>query len=175
MTLLDEIRALKGKYITVGIHGDQGSQKKIIRTISASADLQDVRERLESAGVNIKGRLERHRLDKNLTVEQVAAWNEFGTHDDKGKQLIPPRPFVRSVIQFDEKKIVNVAKRWLTQDPSSFFEELGTFIVNQIKLNITKKIFAPNAASTIKRKGSSTPLIDFGQLRSSITYKIGGT
>jgi hypothetical protein len=32
--------------------------------------------------------------------------------------------------------------------------------------------FAPLKAKTIKRKGSSKPLIDTGQLRQSITYRV---
>ena len=41
-----------------------------------------------------------------------------------------------------------------------------------MKLKFTDGTLTPNAPSTIKKKGSSRPLIDTGQLRQSISNKV---
>jgi len=46
-------------------------------------------------------------------------------------------------------------------------------LTNQIKRAIANREFVPNAPATIRKKKSSTPLVDTGQLRASITYQRG--
>ena len=43
---------------------------------------------------------------------------------------------------------------------------------NAVVRKINKGPFTPNAPATVKRKGSSQPLIDTGNLRKSITFVI---
>lgn len=57
----------------------------------------------------------------------------------------------------------------------SFYKELervGLWAQGSIQQRISDGIPPPNAESTIRRKGSSTPLIDTGQLRTSIKYRV---
>jgi hypothetical protein len=105
-----------------------------------------------------------------VQVIQVGTWNEFGT------ERIPSRSFIRA--WFDEylgqnkaiaKRLAMVAVR--TGKSGTLLDKLGVLFVGQIQRRIAAGIDPANAASTIKRKGSSTPLIDTGQLRSSITYR----
>jgi phage gpG-like protein len=104
----------------------------------------------------------------------LAAIHEFGTEDGH----IPARSFLRST--FREKRSAMLS---LTKDLYSkvIFRKLsveealaiiGEKFVSEIKAKITAGIPPPNAESTIKQKGSSTPLIDTGQLINSITYKV---
>jgi hypothetical protein len=51
-------------------------------------------------------------------------------------------------------------------------EILGQRAVGQIQERIASGIAPANAPSTVAKKGSSTPLIDTGVLRSSITYQV---
>lgn len=164
--LISDILALNNKYVTIGIHGDKGEQKKLIRTISAKADLKEVRATLESAGVKIKGKLTRHRLDSNLTVAKVAAWNEFGT------KRIPERSFLRSVFKEKRSQILSIAKRTLLNKPSQFYEIIGQYILNEVNRKIAQGVPPPNKKSTIEWKGSSKPLVDTGQLKASLTFKV---
>lgn len=106
-----------------------------------------------------------------VTVLDVATWNEFGTGQ------IPERSFIRA--WFDENlpgarelvrrllESVAAGKRDLATVP----EVLGTTFVAQIQKRMAAGIPPANAPETIARKGSSTPLIDTGQLRSSITFR----
>ncbi len=109
------------------------------------------------------------------TVLDVATWNEFGT------DTIPARSFIRA--WFDQnrtvayKKLAQQLKRAekgeMTRETA--LERFALWAVGQIKKRIARGIEPPNAASTVKRKGSSKPLIDTGQLRSSIGYQIEGS
>lgn len=110
--------------------------------------------------------------ERGVTVLDVATWNEFGTGQ------IPERSFIRA--WFDQNlngarelvrrllESVVVGKRNLPDVP----ELLGTTFVGQIQKRISTGIPPKNADSTVDRKRSSKPLIDTGQLRSSITFRV---
>jgi len=53
---------------------------------------------------------------------------------------------------------------------------VGAFLEGQIKQTITRgrAEWPPLSPETIKRKGSSKPLIDTGKLRNSVTHKVEG-
>ena len=51
-------------------------------------------------------------------------------------------------------------------------KKIGIFQKDLIQEKITEGEFAPNAASTVKKKGSSKPLIDTGRMRQSVNYVI---
>jgi hypothetical protein len=106
------------------------------------------------------------------TTLEVAIWNEFGT------TRIPERSFLRA--WFDEHKdearvlwtklMRSVAMGTRSQEDA--VNLFGLHCVGQIQDRISQSIPPPNADSTVKRKGSSTTLIDTGVLRSSITHSV---
>ena len=51
-------------------------------------------------------------------------------------------------------------------------KELGIFQKDLMQAEITEGDFVPNAPSTVRRKGSSKPLIDTGRMRQSVDYVI---
>jgi len=102
----------------------------------------------------------------------VAAVQEFGSADGR----IPERSFLRSGIADSEHGIRKLYEKMM---PDVISKDLnidviqslvGEFVVGNIVQKISEGIEPANAPSTIKRKGSSTPLIDTGHLRQSITY-----
>ena len=109
------------------------------------------------------------------SVIDVAEWNEFGT------ATIPERSFIRA--WFDE------AEPQLRQDFAALMrtvaagkrtraevlELMGQRMVGQVQARMSAGIPPPNKPATVRRKGSSTPLIDTGVLRSSVTYRTGGS
>lgn len=111
-------------------------------------------------------------ISGSVTVLMVAEWMEFGT------ATIPARSFIRA--WFDENEAANkiliasalraVARGAITKQAA--MERLGLKFVGGIQARMAAGIPPPLADSTIKRKGSSTPLIDTGQLRSSITFLV---
>lgn len=106
------------------------------------------------------------------SLADVAKWNEFGTED------IPERPAFRNGIAKAKTKILALNKRNLlliAKDEMSVeqaLDMLGALATGEIKREFVSGEFAPNAPSTIAKKGSSRPLIDSGQLRQSITWEV---
>ena len=113
--------------------------------------------------------------DEPLTILEVAIINEFGSEDGKHP---PARSFIRA--WFDgargdiqerlNKEMLGVVAGKRTKEQA--LDRVGLWAVGEIQKRIAAGIDPANADSTIARKGSSTPLIDTGQLRSSISYKV---
>lgn len=151
--LLENIKNLENKSVTIGINGEQGEQKKIVRRHSTS--------------VKLKKGVKRESINPNLTVAQVALYNEFG--GSKGKP--PERSVVRAVFQEKKREITSLAKK-LIKKPEIFYDVIGSYLLNEMKRKIRAGVAPQNAVSTIKRKGSSKPLIDSGQEFNALTYKV---
>lgn len=122
------------------------------------------------------------KISKVPTVVEIAAIHEFGLG-------VPERSFVRAYIDENEGRIRQMLlalmrgaiERALTQGRAGKIDDtarrgvlskLGMKMVGEIQQRISRGIAPALAESTIARKGSSTPLIDTGQLRSSITFAI---
>lgn len=108
------------------------------------------------------------------TIADVAAWNEYGV---PGK--IPARPFVGGYLEEKRPAIQELLKRLSAGVAAGKYsaeeaaERAGSTLAGGMKKRIAEgSAFAPNAPSTVARKGSSKPLIDTGQLRSAITYEV---
>lgn len=109
--------------------------------------------------------------DNGTDVCDIAAWNELGTVN------MPSRPFLRKSVDENESKINNFLqskKKDLVRGVSAekVLKEIGIFQKDLIQEKITEGDFAPNAESTIKKKGSSKPLIDTGRMRQSVNFVI---
>lgn len=110
-------------------------------------------------------------VDSDLTVASIAYLNEFGIG-------VPERPFFRWVTKAKKKEILVLTERLhhrvkmgeLTLKQALGL--LGEFVSDLIKQRIVELRQPPNAPETIRRKGSSNPLIDTGQMRNSITYQV---
>ena len=106
---------------------------------------------------------------KNATK---AAINEYGT------SKIPQRPFMRTATNRHGKswgsKAVKAVQSVMKGMPISQVTELvGMQMKSDISSTLTNGPWTPNSVVTIAKKGSSRPLIDTGELRASITYKVG--
>jgi hypothetical protein len=143
---------------------DHGANALMARLVQAAkgAELQ--------VGILAKGN-EAAKGAAGQTVADVATRNEFGLG-------VPERSFIRG--WYDENLEQNrrdfrvlqrqVLRGEITQAQS--FGRLGSKFVGDIQKRIVAHIDPPNAASTVKAKGSSTPLVDTGQLKSSITFQV---
>lgn len=110
-----------------------------------------------------------------VAVSDYAAVHEFGAPEHG----IPARSWLRG--WFDEasednKKLFRQAMQGVVkgQVPSIevAMDRVGLRFVGDIQKRITAGIEPALQQATIDRKGSSTPLIDTGTLRSSITHKV---
>ena len=107
-----------------------------------------------------------------LTVGQLAEWHEFGVG-------VPQRSFLRAWADADRAKIDDtirklmrkVIKGDLTKDQA--LAQFGAWAQGQAQAFISAgRVTPPLHPATIDRKGSDVPLIDTGQLRSSITHEV---
>lgn len=109
-----------------------------------------------------------------MAMVELGAIHEFGSEDGR----IPERPFLRGTMKKKTREhnalIRDLAKsvgqgRTGTRQA---LEQLGARAAGDIQEAIADRIPPANAPSTIKRKGSSTPLIDDGDLRRAITHQV---
>lgn len=106
--------------------------------------------------------------NSDLTNAQIGAINHFGT------EKIPARPFLDKGIEREKDTISKVIADELSQGkkPREVMKVVGELAVRGVIRQIDDTYTPPNAPSTIAKKGSSHPLIDTGELRRSITYKL---
>ncbi len=103
-----------------------------------------------------------------VTVVSIATFNEFGT------SKIPERSFIRSTMDEEKAGLIRKTRALFFQMASGRMTTkralsiLGQLITAKIKRKITVLKKPPNAPITIKRKGSSNPLIDTGFMRQKI-------
>jgi hypothetical protein len=92
---------------------------------------------------------------------------------------VPERSFVRGTIDANETKYRALVKLLAGQIVEGRLNKkqalmlLGAKVEADIKERVRAGIQPPLAPSTVAHKGSSTPLIDTGQLLSSIDYEVG--
>lgn len=106
------------------------------------------------------------------SIVDIAEANEFGIG-------VPARPFVSSwadEIQSDavaqmRDDVADALKAGTS--PAQRLDQRAQVWAGEMQANISAGIDPPNAESTIAKKGSSTPLVDTGILRSSIRGKAG--
>lgn len=111
---------------------------------------------------------------RTITVADVAEWAEFGIGQ-------PQRSWLRAWVDSNEGLIndrIDAETRKVLegkQTQAQALKRIGVWLQGELQQNIANHPdngFQANAASTIAKKGSSTPLIDTGQLRSSISHRV---
>lgn len=121
---------------------------------------------LQSAGSYSKGQ----------SLVDVAIWNEYGT------QKIPSRPFIRIASDQNRRKWERLSADCINEildgsrtRPGYIGKRIGKAMKADIQAVMgDKSKLAPNAPSTIKKKGHDKPLIDTGKLQSSVDYRVEG-
>lgn len=104
------------------------------------------------------------------STASVAAKNHFGD----GK--IPARPFLDKGVEREREKIAKEVARMLSagEKPADAVKRAAELAVGGVKKQIDETLSPPNSPRTIARKGSSHPLIDTGNMKQSIAYKLHG-
>lgn len=116
---------------------------------------------LSDAGVSSRG----------VSYVDIATWNEYGT------RRIPARPFVRIASDDNRKKWGSLAGDCVGKVIDGKKPNVGKTMGEQMKKDI-QKVFgdksklAPNAPSTVRKKGHDKPLIDTGKLKSVVNYRV---
>ncbi len=145
---MKRVNDCKSATLVVGIMGDKGNE------ISKA----------EHGNGNPRG-------SRSLTVLDVATFHEFGLG-------VPERSFVRAwfdMFQPQARKMITVMLKSVIdgkRTKANALELLGVRFVGELQKFIVTGPFQALEPATIRAKGSSKPLIDTGQTKSAVTYRI---
>ncbi len=108
---------------------------------------------------------------KQVDVLDVAMWNELGNAHT------PSRPFMRDAVDTNESLINNFLKEQKQElingkTAERVYQDIGVFMKALIQDQIVTGSFTPNSPSTIRKKGSSQPLIDTGHMRQAVNFEV---
>ena len=141
---------------------------KEIEELSRASLLVGIQEQAKTKSQTKRGRTQK----AGLSVAEYAAKNEFGTNE------IPQRSFMRTAFDENINTIENAAAiqygKIIDGDVplAQGLGLVGQVIVGLVQKKIRAIVFPPNSPATIAMKGSSKPLIDFGQMINSVTYVV---
>lgn len=147
LDIKNEVKKAKGAAVRIGVLQDSGMAM----------------ERAEDGSI----------VGSETTLAQVAYYNEFGT-----SQGIPERPFIRSTADENRAAYTKRAKKEFAAvfagrtNVNNALERLGAMAQGHVRKKIKTLKSPANAAETIRRKGSSNPLIDTSTMLKSIDYEV---
>lgn len=119
-----------------------------------------------------------HEKAAGMTIVDIGATHEFGAGN------VPERSFLRVTVDEHRAKyqkylangyrreILEIAKTGAAGAEHRALKRLGLMVEGDIKKRIAAGIKPPLHPRTIKKKGSSKPLIDTGALRASIASEL---
>jgi hypothetical protein len=113
-----------------------------------------------------------HGTGEGLTIGDIGGFHEFGTATVPQRSFLrgwfdERQDFIRATLQTQVAQVIT-GKRPLEQA----LERVALAFEGDCKARIVRHIPPPLAPATIKRKGSSTPLIDTGQLIQSVRGRV---
>jgi len=138
--------------------------------IAYEKNLQQFKDSVVKAGILAKDGSENH--SEGITVFQIGMIHEFGVPEKN----IPKRSFIRVPIENNIKEITKLIEnnhKLVSENAMSAkvaLDRIGIKAQNTIKESFRNNDWKPLKRATVKRKGSSRPLIDTGQLIGSISY-----
>lgn len=120
---------------------------------------------------------EREGATGKYSLLEVAAVHEFGAP----RAGIPARSFIRGTIDERTEDIARLERVMLAKVVAGdialkpALDAIGAKVAGWIQQRIAAGIEPALSPATVAKKKSSTPLVDTGQLRSSVTWLVEGT
>lgn len=158
----------------------------IIKDNGAAALLKNARALRDGARVRVgiladAPKREAHRQKKakrsgsvgRMSLVEIAALHEFGAPGAG----IPQRSFIRATVDSHREEIDALQKALALKilkseiDHAAALELLGAKVAAMVQARIAEGIAPALKPETIRRKKSSKPLVDTGQLKSAVTWK----
>lgn len=130
-------------------------------------------EELRGLSIEVGYQSDQMAEDGETSLAEIAYWNHFGTVDKDGQVMIPARPFM-DTLDLQQDQLFEFSGQALEVLGSSreVAEAIGSKAKSMIQDAIRNGDWAPNAPSTVKKKGSDKPLIDTGTMRQNVQYVI---
>lgn len=162
-------------FVVVGIHEDAGQHESDeITNASLGATLHYGAEIDHPGGTSFgfasKAAAARGEVRFLESGQGYAELGVTGPH----KITIPARPWLDVGVASGNPDYIKIIEQGLKKGrpPEQILNMLGVTAVSKVQQFMNELSSPANAPSTIKAKGSSNPLIDSGNLKQSVTYKI---
>ena len=165
-------------FVTIGIHEDAGQHESDDITNAQLGAIHEFGADIDHPGGTSFGFASKAAADRNEVrfLKKGKGFIELGVTGPH-KINIPARPWLTPGVQSGNEEYLQIITRAIEAgDPLKLaLERVGVVAASKVQLFMTQLKSPPNAASTIKKKGSSNPLIDSGALRQSVTFKVTST
>lgn len=139
-----------------------------------------ISDRIRAAGrIALTVGIHRGKLNKGVDVAMYGAWNNYGTKNAMGWELIPKRPFMDFSADriFDwmhsaayQETLMDVMRGSLSVDAAIARIGAAAQAITR-KTILDSALYKPNSALTIARKKSSKPLRDSGVMVQYVNFK----
>lgn len=175
--LAQEFKAFKQtSQVTVGIHEEEGNVESGDLTMAGLGAVHEFGADINHPGGTSYGYATKAAADKGQVrfLKSGAGYAELGKTGPH-KINIPARPWLIPGVTAGTEKILKTIQDGLEDGLTldQINERVGLVASGEVKKYMTELKTPPNAASTIKQKGSSNPLIGSGAMRASVNYKVG--
>lgn len=141
-----------------------------------------IRQRIKSlANITVTVGIHRGKQHKGVDVATYAAWNNFGTKNAMGWELIPARPFMTySASRIQDWMQSNSYRQNIQQvidgkkTPGEAARSIGITAAQMTRRTLmTATLYKPNSAVTIARKGRSKQVLESSHyLFDTVAYKV---
>lgn len=176
--LAKELSALKSnKVVTVGIHEEAGDVESGDLTMAGLGAMLNFGATIKHPGGTSYGYASKAAADRDEVrfLKKGAGYMELGVTQPHNID-IPAREWLEPGVMKATPEVLLTIQDGMEagQSMDQILEAVGVVAAAAVKVYMTDLKTPPNAASTIRKKGSNNPLIDEGHLRSSVTHKVSG-
>ena len=112
------------------------------------------------------------KAENGASYVDIAAWNEYGT------TRIPSRPFIRISADTNKQSWEKLAQQCVNDVTDGGSPRDAAQVVGHRMVEDIRKVFGDtsmlkaNAPSTIKKKGRNEPLVDSGEMRRRVNFRV---
>lgn len=163
------------KSVTIGIHEDAGNHESDDITNAALGAVHEFGADINHPGGTSYGYASKAAADRNEVrfLKSGKGYMELGVTSPHVIK-IPARPWLNPGVASGNKEYLQIVETTIKDGGTmtQALNKVGVVAVGKVQKYMTDLRTPPNAPSTIKKKGSSNPLIDSGALRQSVTYKL---
>lgn len=164
-----------GKVVTVGIHEEAGNVEDGNLTMASLGAVHEFGADIDHPGGTSYGYATQAAAEKGQVrfLKSGTGFLELGVTQPH-KIEIPARPWLNPGVLSASKEILATIEDQIGQGKTldETLEAVGVVASGQVRVYMTELKTPPNAASTIKKKGSANPLIDSGAMRASVTHQV---
>lgn len=174
--LSKELAALRSdKVVTVGIHEEAGNVESGDLTMAGLGAMLNFGATIKHPGGTSYGYASKAAADRDEVrfLKRGAGYMELGVTRPHNID-IPAREWLEPGVASATPEVLLTIQDGMDagQSMDQILEAVGAVAAGKVKVYMTDLKTPPNAASTIRKKGSSNPLIDSGAMRQSVTHKV---